>query len=301
MLVDAKRGRRARIAPPRGTRRAAMPAVLLRGVLLVVCAWAAIVAAAWLFQRSMIYFPMTAAPPSTRTFLDGAEDVTFETADGLRLAAWFVPPAGAESGTTILVFNGNAGDRSLRVPLAQALSKAGHAVLLTDYRGYGGNPGRPSEEGLITDARAARTWLVEQRGLDPVRLVFFGESLGTAVAIRLAAEYPPAAVVLRSPFPSLGEVARKHYPFLPVRLLLRDRFSCSDRIASLSCPVLVVAGENDAIVPLEHSRSLFEAAREPKRLVVIPGADHNDYELLAGERLVSEVLRFLAETTRARE
>jgi fermentation-respiration switch protein FrsA (DUF1100 family) len=272
----------------------------LRGVLLVVVAWAAVVAAAWLFQRSMIYFPMTAAPPPTRTFLGGAEDVTFETADGLRLAAWFVPAAGAASGTTILLFNGNAGDRSLRFPLAQALSKAGHAVLLTDYRGYGGNPGRPSEEGLITDARAARTWLVARRGLDPVRLVYFGESLGTAVAIRLAAEHPPAAVVLRSPFPSLVEVARKHYPFLPVRLLLRDRFSCSDRIASLSSPVLVVAGENDAIVPLEHSRSLFEAAREPKRLVVIPGADHNDYELLAGERLVFEVLRFLAETTRAR-
>jgi fermentation-respiration switch protein FrsA (DUF1100 family) len=117
------------------------------------------------------------------------------------------------------------------------------------------------------------------------------------VAIRLAAEHPPAAVVLRSPFPSLAEVARKHYPFLPVQLLLRDRFSCLDRIARLTCPVLVVAGERDSIVPVQQSRSLFAAAREPKRFVVIPGADHNDFDLLAGERLVSEVLRFLAETS----
>jgi fermentation-respiration switch protein FrsA (DUF1100 family) len=277
-----------------------VPAVLLRVVLVVVIIWAAVVAAAWLFQRSMIYLPITGAPPSARTFLDRGEDVTFETTDGLRLAAWFVLPEGSASGTTILVFNGNAGDRSLRLPLAQALSKAGHAVLLTDYRGYGGNPGRPSEEGLIADARAARTWLVDRRGVDPARLVYFGESLGTAVAIRLADEHPPAAVVLRSPFPSLAEVGRKHYPFLPVQLLLRDRFSCSDRISRLTCPVLVVAGEEDSIVPVEHSRSLFEAAREPKRLVVIPGADHNDFELLAGEGLVSEVLRFLAQTSLAR-
>ena len=276
-----------------------MRAVLLRAVLSVVGAWAAVAAAAWLFQRSMIYLPMTGAPPPAQTFLDGAEEVTFETADGLRLAAWFAPPTGTPSGTTILVFNGNAGDRSLRAPLAEALSKAGHAVLLTDYRGYGGNPGRPFEAGLIADARAARTWLVERRGIDPATLVYFGESLGTGVAIRLAAEHPPAALVLRSPFPSLAEVGRKHYPFLPVRLLLRDRFSCADRIARVSCPVLVLAAEDDAIIPVEHSRTLFDAAREPKRLVVIPGAGHNDYELLAGDRLVSEVLRFLAETGRA--
>ena len=274
--------------------------MLLRAVLVAVSAGAVVVAAAWLFQRSMIYMPMTGAPPSVRTFLDRGEDVTLETADGLRLAAWFVPPEGSASGTTILVFHGNAGDRSFRLPLAQALSKAGHAVLLTDYRGYGGNPGRPSEEGLIADARAARTWLVDRRGVDPTRLVYFGESLGTAVAIRLAVEHPPAAVVLRSPFPSLAEVGRKHYPFLPVQLLLRDRFSCSDRIARLTCPVLIVAGEVDSIVPVEHSRSLFDAAPEPKRLVVIPGADHNDFDLLAGERLISEVLRFLAESSLAR-
>jgi len=273
-----------------------VPTVLFKAVLVVLSAWAAVVAAAWIFQRSMIYLPMTGAPASARTLLDRAEDVTFETADGLRLAAWFVRPEGTASGTTILVFHGNAGDRSFRLPLAQALSSAGHAVLLTDYRGYGGNPGRPSEEGLIADARAARTWLVERRGVDPARLVYFGESLGTAVAIRLAAELSPAAIVLRSPFPSLAEVGTRHYPFLPVRLLMRDRFSCSDRIARLTCPVLVLAGEADSIVPLEHSRSLFEAAREPKRLVVIPGVDHNDFALLAGERLVSEVLRFLAET-----
>lgn len=264
---------------------------VLRIAVLAIAAWAVLVGLAWVFQRSLIYLPMTGAPPPARTVLEGAEEVAYETADGISLAGWLVRPGGPASGTTILVFNGNAGSRALRAPLARALARAGHTVLLTDYRGYGGNPGRPSEEGLFEDARAARAFLVDREGVDPGRLVYYGESLGSAVAVRLAEAHPPAALVLRSPFPSLVAVGRKHYPLLPVGLLLRDRFSCSERIARIGSPLLVLAGEEDSIIPVRYSRALFDAAREPKRLVVIDGADHNDYELLAGERLVSEVLR----------
>jgi hypothetical protein len=195
----------------------------------------------------------------------------------------------------VLVFHGNGGDRSSRLPLAQALAAEGHAVLLTDYRGYAGNPGRPSEKGLQADARAARNWLVEEGGFAAERLVYFGESLGAGVAVALAAEQSPAALVLRSPFTSLHDVAAHHYPFLPVRLLMRDRYPALETIGDIVSPVLVIAGDADRIVPTEQSRRLFEAAPGPKRLLVLPGADHNDEELQAGPKMVEAITAFLEE------
>jgi fermentation-respiration switch protein FrsA (DUF1100 family) len=171
-----------------------------------------VVALLWLVQRRLIYFPLMQDLASVATALPGAEEVTFETQDGLRLGGWFAPAASAASGPTVLVFNGNAGDRSFRAPLAAALSQAGLSVLLFDYRGYGRNPGSPSEAGLLRDARAARAYLAGRHDVDPDRLVYFGESLGAAVAVTLAAEQPPAALILRSPFTSLAEVGRLHYP-----------------------------------------------------------------------------------------
>jgi fermentation-respiration switch protein FrsA (DUF1100 family) len=194
----------------------------------------------------------------------------------------------------VLVCNGNGGNRSLRAPLAAALARLGLHVLLFDYRGYGANPGAPSEAGLAADARAAAAYLASRPEVDPARLVYFGESLGAAVALRLAVERPPAALVLRSPFASLAEVGRHHYPVLPVSLLLRDRYQAAELAGRLTAPLLVVAGGRDRIVPAAHSRRLFAAAPEPKRLVVLHGVDHNDHELNAGPRLLAEVRAFLA-------
>lgn len=194
----------------------------------------------------------------------------------------------------MLVCNGNGGNRSLRAALAAELSRMGLAVLLFDYRGYGGNPGHPSEEGLAADARAAQAYLAGRAEVDPDRLVYFGESLGAAVALRLAVERPPAALVLRSPFASLADVGRLHYPLVPVSLLLRDRYDSAARAGRLAAPLLVVAGGRDRIVPVGHSRRLFAAAPQPKRLVVLEGADHNDHDLLAGPRLLAELRGFLA-------
>jgi uncharacterized protein len=252
----------------------------------------------WLVQRRLIYFPLLQDVPPVATSLPGAEDVSFETADGLRLRGWFAPAMGSRARATALVFNGNAGDRSFRVPLAGALAELGLSVLLFDYRGYGRNPGRPSEQGLLADARAARGYVAARADVDPARLVYFGESLGAAVALALAVEQPPAALVLRSPFTSLADVGRAHYPFLPVSLLLRDRFDSLGQIERLTCPVLVIAGQQDRIVPPEQSRRLYEAARGPnKRFALISGADHNDLELLAGARLIDELRRFLDDSS----
>jgi fermentation-respiration switch protein FrsA (DUF1100 family) len=228
--------------------------------------------------------------------LPGSQEVTLDTEDGIRLHAWFVPAPTAGRGPAVVVCNGNAGNRALRAPLAAALSRAGLSVLLFDYRGFGGNPGRPSEDGLAADARAAQAWLAARPEVDPRRLAYFGESLGAAVALRLAVERPPAALVLRSPFTSLTDVGRLHYPWLPVGLLLADRYPSADRAADLTVPVLVVAGERDRIVPAALSRRLYDAAAEPKRFVLVPEADHNDAALLDGRELVGETLRFLEGT-----
>lgn len=241
--------------------------------------------------RSFLYFPLAQKPPPAAGILLGAEEVSFATADGLTLEAWFRPgPPGA---ATVIVFNGNAGDRSHRAPLGAALADEGFGVLLTDYRGYAGHPGTPSEEGLQKDARAALAYLRSRSEVDASRIAYFGESLGAAVAVELAVEHPPFALVLRSPFASLEDLARLHYPWFPAGPLLVERYGSIERIARVRAPLLVIAGTRDGIVPLEHSRRLFDAAGEPKRFVAIEGADHNDPELVWGPVVIEETARHI--------
>jgi len=245
----------------------------------------------WAGQRRLMYFPFGDVPSPADVGLRSAERVTFPTEDGLTLQGWFLPAP--PPAFTVVVFNGNAGNRAFRAPLAAALHARGYAVLLYDYRGYGGNPGAPTETGLAADARAARAYLVARGDVDASRLVYFGESLGTGVATRLAAEHRPAALVLRSPFASMADVGQFHYPILPVRWLLRDRFDSIDRIATIGCPLLVIAGDRDSVVPYAHSQRLFDAAAQPKSFVTIPGADHNDEALLAGDHMMGAIVEFL--------
>jgi len=252
----------------------------------------AVVGLIWITQRRLIYLP-TQNVPDIAVALPGIEEVTYPTEDGLTLAAWFIPATGEETSGTVVVFNGNAGNRANRLPLGEAFARRGYAVLLVDYRGYGGNPGRPSEEGLGADARAAVAYLKTRSGFDSDRLLYFGESLGAAVALGLVDHQEPAVLVLRSPFTSLPDVASTHYPFLPTSLLLWDRYPNLETIRGIDVPVMIVAGSDDSIVPVEQSKKLFEASPEPKRLLVIEGADHNDFALTAGDRLVEEVAAFL--------
>src|SRR6266567_3060988 len=268
---------------------------MLTPLLTLVATVAVLLAAVWLCQRRLIYFPGSQDVPPVDSILPGAEDISFDTPDGLRLSGWFAPPTATVARAAVLVFNGNAGDRSFRAPLAAALNQAALLVLLFDYRGYGRNPGRPSEKGLVTDARAARAYVVSRGEVDAGRLVYFGESLGAAVALALALEHPPAAMVLRSPFTSLTDMGRLYYPWLPTNLLLRDRFDSLRQIGHLTCPVLIIAGDQDRIVPQDQSRRLFDAVQKPKRFVLIRGANHNDFELLAGGQLLDEVTRFVGD------
>jgi uncharacterized protein len=244
-------------------------------------------------QRRLIYFPSQGRVPSASRVLRNGEDVVLMTEDGVRLGAWYVAPVSGDAARAVLICNGNAGDRMLRAPLAAALVRAGLSVLLFDYRGYGGNPGRPSEQGLAADARAAQSWLATRH--DAGRIVYFGESLGAAVALRLAIDRPPEALILRSPFTSLADVGRARYPWLPVGQLLVDRYPSIDRISRLTARLLVIAGDRDTIVPAVLSRRLYDAAPEPKRLVIVSGADHNDPRLLDGSEMLNEINSFLRE------
>lgn len=250
-------------------------AVLVALILMVIVAWAA--------QRRLIYFPDRAAPPLAA----GAREITLHTADGLRLAAWlFEPPSGTpDRGVSVLVMPGNAGNRAGRVPLATALTSLGLTVLLLDYRGYGGNPGSPSEPGLALDADAAHAHLA---GIGQP-IVHYGESLGAAVATALAIRHPPAALLLRSPFTDLPAAGRTHYPYLPVGLLLRDRFPVASTVSRVTAPTAVVHGDADQVVPPEQSGQVAESAGNLVHLAVVAGADHNDAVLQNGPQLIAAV------------
>jgi len=268
--------------------------IVTAGCVVVVAAALAVI---WGMQRSLIYFPAGHVPTPGDIGLTDVEAVTFETNDRLTLSGWFFGAAGPSPHVTVLVFNGNGGNRAYRGPLAAALQRHGFQVLLFDYRGYGGNPGSPSQNGVTADAGAARKYLAGRSDVDLSRLVYFGESLGTAVAVDLAVEHPPAALVLRSPFTSIADVGQHHYPFLPVRLFLRDRFSAIDQIREIRVPLLVIAGAQDRIVPIDNTRRLYEAATAPKTLLVLPDADHNDDELLAGDEMIQAIVRLLQPRT----
>jgi uncharacterized protein len=266
-----------------------------RRVLQVLAAIVAVVvvvlALAYAFQRKLIYLPSTDPVPAAGTVLPGARDVALTTADGLTLGAYYLPATGTDLGVTVLLAHGNGGDRAMRAPLARALAARGMSVLLFDYRGYGGNPGDPTEEGLAMDVRAARAYLVDDLRVPQQRLVYFGESLGCAVVTELATEHPPGGLLLRSPFTAMADVASEHYPFLPVRLLLKDRFPLAENIRRVQVPTVVVYGSADSVVPSEQSRTVARAAGGPVTSVEELGADHNDAVLFDGPRLVDATAR----------
>ncbi|RSM56519.1 alpha/beta hydrolase [Actinoplanes sp. ATCC 53533] len=269
----------------------------VRVVLVVLLFLALVVAVAWLLQRRLIHFPDASAPPPAAQVVAGAQDVVLHTDDGLRLGAWLVKPqpSAPDRRLAVLVAHGNAGNRQGRVPLAVALAGHGLTVLLVDYRGYGGNPGSPSEEGLARDVQAARSYLVDRAGIPAERLIYYGESLGAAVVTALAARHPPAALVLRSPFTDLPAAGREHYPFLPVRLFLRDRFPVGDLIAQVTAPTLIVYGTADTVVPPAQSVTVADRAAGPVRIVAVEGADHNDASLLNGPQLINAITELAGE------
>jgi len=265
----------------RRTRFLAVTMVIAFGVAI------ALVATVWFGQRSQIYQPDRTPVPVAALLLPGARDVTLTTSDDVSLGAWYLPATGP-CRAAVLVAQGNGGNRAGRAPLAQAIADRGFGVLLFDYRGYGGNPGAPSAAGLALDARAARTFLLEEAGVAPGDLIYLGESIGTGVASELAVEHPPAALVLRSPMTSFADVVEALYG-VRVGWVLRDRYPVREDVAHLQVPIAVVYGGGDTMVPMAQSKEVARVARDAGAQVVeteVPGADHNDAILAQGSVLM---------------
>ena len=237
-------------------------------------------------QRSLMYFPDRARTPPAAAGLPQAEEVMLDTADGERVIAWHVPPRGDKP--VVIYFHGNGGALNLRVDRFRRLTAEGFGLLGLSYRGYGGSTGTPTEAGLIEDARAAYAYAAERYS----RIVLWGESLGTGVAIALAAEKPVERLILDAPFTSTVDVAANLYWFLPVRLLMKDQFRSDLRIQLVKAPVLILHGEADDIIPIVYGERLLAMIPGEKRMVRFKDGYHVDLDRHGG---ADAALKFLRE------
>ncbi|HTR02902.1 MAG TPA: alpha/beta fold hydrolase [Thermoanaerobaculia bacterium] len=262
--------------------------LVVAGILLA--AFVLLVAFLVLRQERLLYFPSRQLTSSPVDHGLEAADLAVVTDDAVRLYGWWIRGSGRR---VLLYFHGNAGNVSDRLARAKLLhDRLGLDVFLVDYRGYGRSEGSPSEDGLLRDARAIYRTAVEA-GFRPEQIVVFGESLGAAVAIDLAARWACAGLVLETPFLSVREVARVHYPFVP-SWLVHDVFDNGSRIAEVGVPKLLFVAELDEVVPAAQGRRLFERARGVRELYVIPGAHHNDTFVVGGDRYWKAWEKFLA-------
>lgn len=235
--------------------------------------YAALILLAYFAERSLVFQPDTRRMQPAQYNMPNMDIISVVTEDGLNLEGWYAPP---EPGQPVIVFfQGNAGHIGLRNFKARPFMNVGHGFLFAAYRGYSGNPGRPYEAGVYRDARAYLDWLINVQGIKPDRIVLYGESLGTGVAVRMAIEYPNiAAMILETPYTSLPDVAQAIYFFLPMSQLMRQRFDSLALIEDVRTPLIIVHGTYDVIVPHSLGAALYEAANEPKEMITITGGGH---------------------------
>ncbi|HEY4140619.1 MAG TPA: alpha/beta fold hydrolase [Pseudolabrys sp.] len=260
--------------------------LLLIAALLI---YAGLVLVMYLSQRSVM-FP---APQQTRTSpaaagFPQAQEIILNTADGEKIVAWHVPPRAG--GPVVIFFHGNGEVIAWRVPRFRELTAAGIGLIAVSYRGYGGSTGSPSEAGLIADAEAAYRFAAERYA--PERIVPWGYSLGSGVAVALASKHQAGKLILEAPFTSAVDIGAAAFPFLPVRWLLKDTFHSDERIGAVRAPLLVMHGEKDTVVPIRFGEKLFALANEPKRMVRFPQGDHVNLE---AEGVIRAAKEFLAD------
>ena len=243
-------------------------------IILAILAYGGVLTLMYVFQRSLMYFPDRSRTPPAAAGLPRAEEVTLTSADGERLIAWHVPPQGSKP--VVIYFHGNGGALNLRADRFRWLTVDGFGLLGLSYRGYGGSSGKPSEAGLLLDASAAYDFAAAR--YPPGRIVLWGKSLGTGVAVALAAEQPIGGLMLDAPFTSAGDIGASAYPFIPVRWFIKDSFRSDQRIRRVKAPLLVLHGDMDGIVPVRFGERLFALANEPKQMVRFPLGGHVDLD-----------------------
>ena len=247
-----------------------------RVIIAVLISYLMVVAGMTAVQRDMVFVPTTSPEvPAAYKYGEGFEIVHTTTEDGLRLEGWYVE--GTDPDKPMLIwFHGNAQAHGARTWFAHEYVENGFTVLLAGYRGYGGNPGSPSEEGLYLDAEAWLEYVQTERERSMTDVIIYGESLGSGVAVEMATRYTPRAIVLQAPYTRLTDVAFGRFPFLPVYLLMWDRFESLDKIDRVNVPVIIVHGGQDFLVPTSMGGRLYEAANDPKLYIDIEQAGHNN-------------------------
>jgi fermentation-respiration switch protein FrsA (DUF1100 family) len=241
--------------------------LLIAYVLLIVLMYA--------MQRILLFHPdkQTEAPQAYG--LTDFDETFITTADGFKLQIWY---RAANAGfPTIAYFHGNAHNISGRAGIYAALASKGFGVAALSYRGYGKSEGSPSEQGLYADAHAVMSFLKE-KNITPDRAALYGESLGTGVAVQMATEYPVSMLILQAPYISVEDRASELYSFVPVKLMIKDKFRSIDKIKNVKAPLVIFHGERDNVIPVKHGRTIFEAASEPKQAFFLPNTNHNDFD-----------------------
>ncbi len=245
------------------------------------------------FVESMIFFPERGVALTPTQLGIDAEEIFFETEDGVRIHAFFLPPARAHR--ALLFLHGNAGNASHRLPNAAELAALDCSVLVLDYRGYGLSEGKATESGVFADARAGLRYLTEQLGFPEDRVILFGRSLGGAVAVDLAQERELAGVILESTFPSIGDVVSNGPAGAWLGALVGRRFDSAAKIGRVRAPKLFFHGDRDDVIDHELGRRLFDVAPEPKAFETIRGAGHNDLTQVGGRPYFERIRDFLEE------
>ncbi len=218
-------------------------------------------------ERYFIYAPQKSLITTPAEHGFEYENIKFRADDSTLLHGWFVPKANARA--TVLLCHGNAGNVSYQIDQIRLFQSLQLSVFTFDYRGYGQSEGKPCEEGLYRDSKAAWRVLTETKRLRPERIVIFGHSLGGCVAAWLGKEVKAGALILQATFTTIRQIAKSIYPYLPLRKIMRSRYDNLSNIAQANSPVLIVHSVDDEIIPFEHGKRLFEAAKEPKEFLQI--------------------------------
>jgi len=252
---------------------------IIRIIIIAASICAISIALVYIFQSRFVYFPTRTLSADPSSIGLQFEDVCFETADGVRLAGWFIPCNDARG--VILFCHGNAGNISHRLDSIMIFHRLGLDVFIFDYRGYGESEGKPTEHGTYQDAEAAWQYLIEERQIDASQIIVFGRSIGGALAAWLAQQHSPGALILESTFTSLRDAAATIYHFPPIRRFVRFEYHTAEHLAGADCPVLVVHSRDDEIMSFHHGQRLFELAAEPKMFLEITGT-HNEGFITSG-------------------
>ena len=244
----------------------------------------------YLLQRNLMYLPSTDIGAPLKYGLTLTQEIELPTADNNATTGWYLP--GQAGFPTIIYFHGNAGNLAVRAAKYKAFNDAGYAVIAPSYRGYGNSAGSPTEDGLYEDARAAMLYAKAKLGIAPERIILYGESLGSGVAVQMATEHKVGGIVLEAPYTSVTDRSQEIYPYLPVRLLIKDRYESLQKITSVTSPLLIVHGKLDTVIPYSHGKALLEAANQPKRGVFYDHVGHSDFD---SEELVHQLASFCAD------